>query len=65
VRTYEHIRKLLAWYNGEDKDLKKIELSVSMEWKIVSLAHKFKQISREAQTELFKKQAVKDPSDSS
>jgi len=65
VRTEKHIRKLLAWYKGEDDDLKNIELSVSMEWKIVSLAHKFKQISREAQTELFKKQAVKDPSDSS
>jgi len=65
VRTESHIRKLIAWYNGEDEDLKKIELSVSMQWKIVSLAHKFKQIPREEQNELFKKQALKDPSDSS
>jgi len=53
ANTEKNIRKLLAWYKGEDSELKNIEITISIQWKIVALAHKLKEIPKEDKAELF------------
>ncbi|KAL4494534.1 hypothetical protein ABPG72_004436 [Tetrahymena utriculariae] len=65
ARSDAHIAKLLAWYNGTDEDLKNIEVGLSVQWRIVSLVHKSRKYTREEKASLFKKQAERDPSDTS
>lgn len=61
----EDIAQLVGWFKGENEQLKGVEIGLMNQWKIVALAHKSKQYTREEKQQLFNTQAERDPSDTS
>jgi len=59
----DNLKQLLDWFHGNHEQLKKVELLTNNKWAIVSKLYNYKKLDHAQKTELFKKVAEKDQSD--